>query len=147
MKQQNDTKLTQENALLKARQESLTRIHQKASGSYEGIKAIHKDTLKFTEALEAAMDQYNPTLFIFDFSDHKMDKIWNEKDVDAIISFDDLEAVNDQELFEVWLSEDVKCGLGMIPNGLNKNQLICYWEGKSKDATQWREMFESKLTY
>lgn len=147
MKQQNDTKLKQENTLLKARKESLTRFHEKAAGSYEGIKTVHRDHLNVTQALSLVMDQYNPTLFILDFSARSLTKIWNEKEVNAIISFDDIETVDDQDLFDVWLSEDVTCGLGMIPNGLNKDQLICYWEGKSEAAYLWREMFESKLNY
>lgn len=146
MKQRDNTKLSQEDVLLKVRYEALINRHLKHMGTYKGLKVIHRHKMRFTETLSSLIDQYNPTLFIFDFSDYEMDKIWSEDEVNAIISFDDLEMINDEELFEVWLSEDVTCGLGMISGKLKKEQLICYWEGKSEKASLWREIFESKLT-
>ncbi|MEX2482940.1 MAG: hypothetical protein WED10_00170 [Brumimicrobium sp.] len=102
--------------------------------------------LQLTEELKSTVYTENPTIWLLrDKEDVSfLDKVWRQEDVVKIISFDHIENVEispEDPAFDVWLEEDIECGLGMI-NTLDATDLIiCFTSGSGEFSSDWAKAF------
>lgn len=145
--------ISQKEDILAARKASLERINNSEKYDYlNDTVAFHWKKLYLTEPLTVAIRQFNPTIFLLNEPENVSfdNKIWGLNDVKNILSFDDIEKIeeniNDED-FEKWIKADIIDGLGMIKNQLTSEKVvICYSEGKSDFSKQWLEIFKSFLS-
>lgn len=117
---------------------------------FQGLPAFRWSELQMTQDLKATIYTENPTVWMLHLpADERFDdKIWDIEDVRKILSFDYLEndhdAASDDELFNMWLSENIATGVGML-NFPKEECVIAYTGGTGPFAKEWLIHFENKL--
>ena len=117
---------------------------------FEGLPAFRWSELQLTQDLKATIYTENPTVWLLHLPSNETfdDKVWDITDVSKILSFDYLEkghdALDDEELFNLWLSENISTGIGML-NFPKDEYVIVYTGGTGPFAKEWIGHFENKL--
>lgn len=117
---------------------------------FEGLPAFRWSELQMSQDLKATVYTENPTVWLLHLgADERFDdKMWDIEDVRKILSFDYLEndhdALEDDDLFDLWLSENISTGIGML-NFPKDECVIAYTGGTGPYAQEWIRHFENKL--
>ena len=142
--------IDKEAAIIAARKATLERIrHELTFEYYEDTLAFHAKVLNFHPELKKSIQHEHPVLIFLanNYSDSVEHITWEPKDVESLIAFDSPSNYSlDQETFEVWMKEDIECGLGLINRTFVKNLIICYSEGNGEHASLWLDTFRTFLT-
>jgi hypothetical protein len=118
---------------------------------YDGLPAFRWSELQLTRELKATIYTENPTVWLMHLPTEEVfnDKVWGVADVTKILSFDYLERghdqLNDDELFNLWLEENILSGIGML-NFPKEDCVIVYTGGTGPYAKEWVAHFENELT-
>ena len=117
---------------------------------FDGLPAFRWSELQMTQDLKATIYTENPSVWLLHLPSNELfdDKHWGIEDVRKILSFDYLEnnhdAAADEELFNLWLVENIATGIGML-NFPKDECVIAYTGGTGPYAKEWITHFENKL--
>lgn len=117
---------------------------------FEGLPAFRWTELQMSQDLKATIYTENPTVWLLHLGADEQfdDKLWDIEDVRKILSFDYLEnnhdAASDEELFNLWLTENISTGIGLL-NFPKDECVIAYTGGTGPYAKDWLRHFENKL--
>lgn len=141
-----------EELIRSARSETTTEFKDRFKQKwYKGLPAFRWSELQLTQDLKATIYTENPTVWLLHLPSNEIfdDKVWDIQDVSKILSFDYLEkghdAMKDEELFNLWLAENINTGIGML-NFPREDCVIVYTGGTGPYAREWITHFENKLT-
>lgn len=146
-----EEKLTIQEIIRSAREESLDEFKNRFRQKWLlGMPVFQRSEIQMTEELKSVTYTENPTIWVMRDLDEVefSNKIWNEKDVVKVISFDHIENAEiypTDEAFDLWLQEDINCGLGMLNTEEIENSIMCYTAGSSNLAKHWNAAFLRRI--
>lgn len=115
---------------------------------YRELPCFHWRELKLSTALKTSMEHKHPSFYLLSFSEETLDledKVWEMQALENGLVLEGIENNSFQALdLDAWLEnslEKVK-----KENAVNQEDFIlCYHEGTSSAAKEWRAHFEKEL--
>ncbi|PHR45090.1 MAG: hypothetical protein COA32_13910 [Fluviicola sp.] len=146
-----EEKLTIQEIIRSAREESLDEFKHRFKQKWLlGMPVFQRSEIQMSEELKSVTYTENPTIWVMrDLEEIEFsDKIWSESDVVKVISFDHIENAEiypTDEAFDLWLQEDINCGLGMLNTEDTENSIMCYTAGSGNLAKHWNAAFLRRI--
>lgn len=146
-----EKKLTIQEIIKSAREESLDQFKDRFKQKWLlGMPVFQRSEIQMSDELKSATYTENPTIWILrDFEKESFsNKIWNKKDVVKVISFDHIvnaEVYPTDVAFDLWLEEDINCGLGMLNTEGKENCIMVFTAGTGDLSRHWNVAFLKRI--
>lgn len=131
------------NELIEARRKTLSYWNNQNNLNYNGWPVFHFSDFKVNEEVQKLFLREQPQIVVFEDAfdiENLNDFEISDQQIKTIIAFDEIEDNQDisDEDFELWMREDIKCGLGLINDTVLNNAFIIYYEGEGDFAPVWK---------
>jgi hypothetical protein len=146
-----EKKSTIQEVIRSAREESLGEFKDRFKQKWLlGMPVFQRSEIQMSDDLKSVTYTENPTVWVLRDLDEVefSNKIWSDKDVVKVISFDHIENSEiypSDVAFDLWLEEDINCGLGMLNTEDVENSIMCYTAGIGKLSRYWNVAFLKRI--
>lgn len=146
-----EDKLSIQELIRSARDESLGEFKNRFKQKWLlGMPVFQRSEIQMTEELKSVTYTENPTIWILRDTEGVTfsNKVWNDIDVVKVISFDHIgnaEIYPSDDAFDLWLQEDINCGLGILNTEDTNDSIMCYTAGSGSLAKYWNAAFLRRI--
>lgn len=146
-----EEKVSIQDIIRSAREDSLNDFKNRFKQKWLlGMPVFQRSEIQMTNDLKSATYTENPTIWILRNSENIAfgEKLWCDKDVVKVISFDHIENAEiypSDIAFDMWLEEDINCGLGMLNTTEKEQSIMVYTAGLGDLSRYWSVAFLKRI--